>query len=116
MHYPLQRPDYKDELIAFLGASYFRVLGRDQSYGASGRGLAINVASTTGEEFTYFTDFWLVRPAPEQRTLTIYALLDSPSLTGAYRFEIRPGRHHDRGGHGDALSAQDAWTSLAWRR
>ena len=67
VHYPLQRPDYKDELIAFLGASYFRVLGRDQSYGASVRGLAINVASTAGEEYTYFTDFWLMRPAPDQR-------------------------------------------------
>jgi glucans biosynthesis protein len=91
VHYPLQRPDYKDELIAFLGASYFRVLGRDANYGASARGLAINIASTAGEEFTYFTDFWLVRPAPEQRTLTIYALLDCPSLAGAYRFEIIPG-------------------------
>jgi len=91
VHFPLQTPDYKDELIAFLGASYFRLLGRDQNYGASARGLAINVATTGGEEFPYFTDFWLVRPAPEQRTLTIYAVLDSPSLTGAYRFEIRPG-------------------------
>jgi glucans biosynthesis protein len=91
VHFPLQRPDYKDELIAFLGASYFRLLGRDQNYGASARGIAINVATTGGEEFAYFTDFWLVRPAPEQRTLTIYAVLDSPSLTGAYRFEVRPG-------------------------
>jgi periplasmic glucans biosynthesis protein len=91
VHYPLQRPDYKDELIVFLGASYFRVLGRDQSYGASARGLAIDVASPQGEEFPYFTDFWLVRPPAQQRTLTIYALLDSPSLTGAYHFEVRPG-------------------------
>jgi glucans biosynthesis protein len=91
VHFPLQRPDYKDELIAFLGASYFRLLGRDQSYGASARGIAINVAGAGGEEFAYFTDFWLVRPAPEQRTLTIYALLDSPSIAGAYRFEVRPG-------------------------
>jgi glucans biosynthesis protein len=91
VHYPLQRPDYKDELIAFLGASYFRVLGRDQSYGASARGLAIDVASTSGEEYPYFTDFWLVHPGPDQRSLTVYALLDSPSLTGAYHFEIAPG-------------------------
>jgi glucans biosynthesis protein len=91
VHYPLQRPDYKDELIAFLGASYFRILGRDQSYGASARGLAINVASAAGEEYPYFTDFWLVHPSPDQRRLTIYALLDSPSLTGAYHFEIIPG-------------------------
>jgi len=91
VHYPLNSPDYKDELIAFLGASYFRLLGRDQNYGASARGLAINVATTGGEEFPYFTDFWLVHPAPQQRTLTIYAVLDSPSITGAYRFEVRPG-------------------------
>lgn len=91
VHFPLNSPDYKDELIAFLGASYFRLLGRDQNYGASARGLAINVATTGGEEFPYFTDFWLVRPAPQQRTLTIYAVLDSPSITGAYRFEVRPG-------------------------
>ena len=95
IHYPLQRPDYKDELIEFLGASYFRALGRDQSYGASTRGLGINTATTTGEEFPYFSDFWLVRPTPEQRNLTIYALLDSPSLAGAYRFEIRPGSTTD---------------------
>jgi glucans biosynthesis protein len=91
VHYPLNGPDYKDELIAFLGASYFRLLGRGQNYGASARGLAINVATTGGEQFPYFTDFWVVRPAPDQRTMTIYAVLDSPSLTGAYRFEIRPG-------------------------
>ena len=59
--------------------------------------------STDGEEFPYFSDFWLVRPPPEQRTLTIYALLDSPSLTGAYRFEVRPGTTSDRRGHGDAV-------------
>jgi glucans biosynthesis protein len=91
VHYPLNRPDYKDELIAFLGASFFRVLGRDQVYGASARGLAIDVATTTGEEYPYFSDFWLVRPAPQQRNLTLYALLDSPSLSGAYRFQINPG-------------------------
>lgn len=95
IHFPLNTADYKDELIAFLGASYFRVLGRGQLYGASARGLAIDVASTSGEEFPYFSDFWLVRPAPDQHTLTVYALLDSPSVTGAYRFEIRPGAQSD---------------------
>jgi glucans biosynthesis protein len=91
VHYPLQTPNYKDELIVFLGASYFRVLGRNQVYGLSARGLAINTGSTVGEEFPWFTDFWLVRPQPDQRELTIYALLDSESVTGAYRFQVRPG-------------------------
>jgi glucans biosynthesis protein len=91
VHYPLNTPQYKDEVIVFLGASYFRVLGRNQSYGLSARGLAINTATEGGEEFPYFTDFWLVRPEPQQRSLTIYAVLDSPSVAGAYQFEVRPG-------------------------
>jgi periplasmic glucans biosynthesis protein len=91
VHYPLQTPSYKDELLVFLGASYFRVLGRNQHYGASARGLAIDTGSQTGEEFPTFTDFWLVRPQPTDRSLTVYALLDSRSVAGAYQFEIRPG-------------------------
>ncbi len=91
VHFPLNNPAYKDEVMVFLGASYFRVLGRNQLYGLSARGLAVNTASPGGEEFPYFTDFWLERPDPKQRTLTLYALLESPSVTGAYKFELRPG-------------------------
>ncbi|MBS0378625.1 MAG: glucan biosynthesis protein [Proteobacteria bacterium] len=91
IHYPLQTPAYKDELISFLGASYFRVLGRNQHYGASVRGLAIDTAAQSGEEFPVFTDFWLVRPHSGDRRLTLYALLDSKSVVGAYQFEVQPG-------------------------
>lgn len=91
VHYPLNTPTYKDEVLVFLGASYFRVLGRNQLYGLSARGLAINTANEGGEEFPYFTDFWLARPEPQQRSLTIFAVLDSPSVAGAYQFEVRPG-------------------------
>jgi glucans biosynthesis protein len=91
VHYPLNMPGYKDEAIAFLGASYFRALGRNEGYGVSARGLAIDTAATAGEEFPYFTDFWVVRPAPDARTMTVYALLDSPSMAGAYEFDVRPG-------------------------
>src|SRR6516165_3492998 len=91
VHYPLQTPGYKDELLVFLGASYFRVLGRNQHYGASARALAIDPAEQSGEEFPTFTDFWLVRPQPTDRSLTIYALLDSRSVAGAYQFDVRPG-------------------------
>jgi periplasmic glucans biosynthesis protein len=91
IHYPLNTPAYKDELMVFLGASYFRVLGRNQVYGLSARGLAIDTGAASGEEFPYFTDFWLVKPDPTARTMTIYALLDSPGITGAYQFDVRPG-------------------------
>ena len=50
IHYPLHTPGYKDEIIVFLGASFFRVLGRNQDYGMTARGLAINTASKGGEE------------------------------------------------------------------
>jgi glucans biosynthesis protein len=91
IHYPLQTPAYKDELLVFLGASYFRFLGRNERYGLSARGLAIDTGSQSGEEFPTFTDFWLVQPQANDRTLTLYALLDSRSVTGAYQFEVRPG-------------------------
>lgn len=79
-----------DELASFLGASYFRVIGRGQTYGLSARGLAIDTALPSGEEFPAFRKFWVVKPAKGARELTIFALLDSPRATGAYRFTIRP--------------------------
>ncbi|HWI80605.1 glucan biosynthesis protein G [Ramlibacter sp.] len=91
LHYPLNTPAYKDELVAFLGASYFRALGAGQQYGLSARGLAIDASGGAGEEFPRFTEFWLQRPAADARQVTLFALLDSPRATGAYQFEIVPG-------------------------
>jgi len=91
VHYPLHNEEYKDEIIVFLGASYFRALGSGQRYGLSARGLAIDTVGGSGEEFPRFSEFWLVKPAPGASTLTAYALLDSRRVTGAYEFEIRPG-------------------------
>ena len=101
IHYPIKKPSYRDEVIVFLGASYFRAVGRDQAYGLSARGLAIDTAQPSGEEFPWFREFWLVRPAPGAQELTIYALLDSPSAGGAYRFVVAPGP-------GDARGRRDA--------
>ncbi|MGH6828225.1 MAG: glucan biosynthesis protein [Rhizomicrobium sp.] len=70
--------------LAFQGASYFRSAGQDGQYGASARGIAINTALKTAEEFPRFSQFWL----EERRSaVTIDALLEGPSVTGAYRFE-----------------------------
>lgn len=90
-HYPLSAGGYKDELVVFLGASYFRALGAGQRYGLSARGLAIDTVGGQGEEFPRFAEFWIVKPATDARTLTVYALLDSPRASGAYQFEIQPG-------------------------
>ena len=75
----------------FLGASYFRALGRDNVYGLSARGLAIDTVEPSGEEFPYFIEYWLVQPEPDAKSLVLYALLDSPTAAGAYRFEVTPG-------------------------
>lgn len=91
VHTPLNRADIFDELVVFQGASYFRALGRNNSYGLSARGLALNTGLPEGEEFPRFTEFWLQRPQPGDRTMTLFAALDSPSVTGAYRFVITPG-------------------------
>ena len=91
IHYPLNNATTKDEVVVFLGASYFRLLGRGHVYGISSRGLAVDIALDRGEEFPVFREFWLVQPEPEATTLTFYGLLDSPSVTGAYRFDLEPG-------------------------
>ncbi|MBF0619710.1 MAG: glucan biosynthesis protein [Candidatus Omnitrophica bacterium] len=91
LHYPINTSKYADELVSFLGASYFRGLGKNLFYGMSARGLAVNTAMDTGEEFPLFKEFWLVRPLPGASEITFYALLDSDSVTGAYAFIVRPG-------------------------
>ena len=90
LHYPLNSPAIFDEVIAFLGASYFRFLGRGQHYGMSARALAVE-AGTDKEEFPFFREFWIETPEPDAGQATVYALLDSPSTTGAYRFDLYPG-------------------------
>ncbi len=89
--FPLNRPDKFDEVIAFLGASYFRQIGRGQNYGSSARGLAIDTATERPEEFPTFRSFWLVKPAADATELTVWALLDSPGASGAFAFVIKPG-------------------------
>ena len=98
LSYPLNRADQPDELIVFLGASYFRALGDEpgvRPVGARpggrhrrrpGRGIP-GLHRRSGSSAR--------RPAP--REIRFYALLDGPRVTGAYRFVLRPGsRHGDR--------------------
>ena len=88
----LGQPDSPiSEVAVFLDASYFRMIGRGQTYGTSARGLALNTVANEPEEFPAFQQFWVRRPEPKDREVTVYALMDSPSVAGAYRFVIRPG-------------------------
>lgn len=92
LHTPLNTPDYYDELIVFQGASYWRALGRGQRYGISARGIAVNTGlAGVPEEFPDFRAFWLRKPNVGDDHALVYALLDGPSVTGAYEFMIYPG-------------------------
>jgi periplasmic glucans biosynthesis protein len=91
VHYPIKTKEYYDEVIVFLGATYFRALGKNNVFGLSARGVALDTAESWGEEFPWFREFWLVTPAANAKQLVIYALLDSPRVTGAYRFTVAPG-------------------------
>jgi glucans biosynthesis protein len=89
--YPINHPDKHDEIMSVLGASYFRVIGKGQIYGLSGRGLAIDSGLPIAEEFPAFREFWIRRPTRQDQSVTFYALLDSPRATGAYEFTLTPG-------------------------
>ncbi|HLS69575.1 MAG TPA: glucan biosynthesis protein [Kiloniellales bacterium] len=81
------RPDWRtQDWLAFLGASYFRAIGELGQYGLSARGVAVDVAASTPEEFPDFVAFWIEVPPQPTDPAVVYALLDGPSLTGAFRF------------------------------
>lgn len=87
----LNAPEKWDEVISFLGASYFRALAKGQHYGISARGLALNAGGPATEEFPSFIEFWLGKPDADAKSLTLHALLAGPSVTGAYTFVVTPG-------------------------
>ncbi|MEQ9399043.1 MAG: glucan biosynthesis protein [Longimicrobiales bacterium] len=89
--YPLNDAGRMDEVVSFLGASYFRLLGPGHVYGLSTRGVAVNTAGAGGEEFPDFVEFWLERPEPGADRARVHALLDGPSVTGAFTFNVIPG-------------------------
>lgn len=84
--------DWKqNDWVAFLGASYFRAIGELYQYGLSARGIALDVAMPDKpEEFPNFTHFYFEPPAANDSTsVVVYALLQGPSITGAYKFVMK---------------------------
>lgn len=80
-----------DEALVFQGASLFRALAKGQVFGVMARGLTLNVAEAQGEEYPAFRAFWIERPGAGASSIVVHALLDSDSVTGLYRFAVRPG-------------------------
>ena len=91
LRYAINTAGMMEECAVFLGASYFRAVAKGQNYGLSARAFANGTGNPKGEEFALFREFWIEKPEPGVESIVIHALLDSPSLTGAFRFTIRPG-------------------------
>ncbi|MCP5534570.1 MAG: glucan biosynthesis protein [Akkermansiaceae bacterium] len=92
----LNSPDYMDEFLVFLGASYFRAIPKDSPYGLSARGLSINSGLPgVPEEFPVFTRFDLKRPAKDDTSLTAWALLDGEASRVPISSRLRPGGNRD---------------------
>jgi periplasmic glucans biosynthesis protein len=91
LSYPLSHASRLQEVAAFHGSSYFRLIGAHQIFGASARGLAIDTAEPGGEEFPRFTEFWVEKPGPLADHIRLFARLESRRVTGAYQFLFRPG-------------------------
>ncbi len=79
------------EFMVFMGASYFRAVTTQLGYGISARAVAVNTIGGEPEEFPDFTHFWFQQPKPGDKSFKLLALLNGPSITGAYQFESMPG-------------------------
>ena len=93
LFYGLYQHEPLNEVASFVGASYFRAIGQEQWWGSSARGVAINTALPSGEEYPYFISHYLVQPGSNDKEAVVYSLLNGPSITGAYQFVIAPGKN-----------------------
>ncbi len=89
LRFPLNDPRAFDDTLTFTSASSFTFLGRGQRAGALLRALTVN-AGLGNEEFPFFREFWIQAPEPNATRVTILALLDGESVTGAFRFDVSP--------------------------
>lgn len=87
----LEKTGTFQEYAVFQGASYFRAIARGQAYGLSARGLAIGTGGANVEEFPFFSEFWVEAADAGSASVRVHALMNSPSVTGAYTFTITKG-------------------------
>ncbi|MEM1108333.1 MAG: glucan biosynthesis protein G [Planctomycetota bacterium] len=94
-----------NEFMSIQGGSYFRAIGFGQHWGSSARGIAVNTGLPQPEEFPRWIELWVKQPMPGDTSLTLYGLLDGPSVSGAYRFVITP----------DATTSMDVTAKVFFR-
>ena len=89
--FPMETETVHNQFLSFAGASYFRGVGKNNQFGVSARGIAVDTGLRSGEEYPAFIEYWLERPPAEANSMVVYGLLNGPSVTGAYRFRVFPG-------------------------
>lgn len=89
----LDATDGKGEVEApgLVGTSHFQFTGRNARFGPFARPLALDTALPSGEQFSFFREFWLRKPIRDDAGLIVFALMDSPGITGAFEFTVTPG-------------------------
>jgi glucans biosynthesis protein len=79
------------EVASFQGANFFRALTQGQVPGLVSRALAVRLADPKGEDVPIFRTMWIEKPSLVANALIVHAVIDSETVTGAFRFTIRPG-------------------------
>jgi glucans biosynthesis protein len=91
LHAPINRADYFDEVVVFLGASYFRAVSKGLHYGLSARCLALDSGLPRPEEFPEITALHLITPEPGQEAMHVIADVASKRLEAAFHLIVTPG-------------------------
>ena len=116
VHNRINRKDYFDEVIVFVGASYFRAVAKDLHYGLSARGIAVDTAIDGPEEFPYFKEFWIVEPDGARQGARDLRPARRPERRGGLPLRGRARQGHGRVGAGDACSRARACAGSGSRR
>lgn len=87
---PESRGDWRElePWATCLGASYWRAVGELGQVGMSARGIALSPAGTAPEEFPDFIAHWFLPETEGRDAITVFSLLDGPSIAGAYRMRF----------------------------
>ncbi len=75
-----------------MGASYWRAVGELGQVGMSSRGVALGTGDPKPEEFPDFIAHWFEPALREEDPVIVHSLLDGPSISGAYRFQLHRGK------------------------
>jgi periplasmic glucans biosynthesis protein len=87
----IDKPNVFRDFLSFIGNTNFQAIAANQVFGVSARAFAINTGQTSGEDFPVFLSFFIAKPKPGDRSLTLYGIFDSEHSPGWLKFVVTPG-------------------------